>query len=207
MTDQAITLTPAPYRIRAWKDGQSVIDTDDAKFAHGVRHYMIWMFPREAVKLPREAIIAEHDGHVAIDWDAVDEWWEEDEPVAKLPRDMRHRVEARRSSRHVVVKHDGVLIADSHGPTVVAETGLGNRYYLPRGDVRFELLRRAERTSWCPYKGLANYYDVHIDGTVLKGALWTYEQPIADAAPTLAGLIGIWHEKLDVQLDGKSLGE
>ena len=206
MSERPITLEPAPYRVRAWKDGRVVVDTREAKLARGVRHYIVWMFPRDAVQLEGDAIIAEHEGHVAVDWNAVDEWWEEDERVlGSHPRDMKHRVEARRSSRHVVVKHEGEIVADSRQPTLVAETGLGMRYYLPRADVRFELLRRAERTSWCPYKGRANYYDI-AGATPLEGALWSYEEPIADAAPGLAGLIGIWHEKLDVTVDGETLG-
>ncbi len=206
MSDKTITWEPAPYRVRGWKNGQVVIDTRDAKLARGVRHYLVWMFPRQSVKLPPEATYAEHDGHVAVNWDAVDEWWEEDERVAgNHPRDMRHRVEARRSSRHIVVQHDGVVLAESRNPVIVAETGLTTRYYLPRSDVRFELLRQSERTSWCPYKGRASYYDIQREGEAVEGTLWSYEQPIADAAPALAGLIGVWHEKLDVTLDGQPL--
>lgn len=206
VSDRPITFEPAPYRVRAWKDGRVVIDTREAKLTRGVRHYLIWMFPRAAVELTGDALIAEHDGHVAVDWDAVDEWWEEDERVpGKHPRDMAHRVEARRSSRHIVVKCGGEVVVDSRQPVVVAETGLTTRYYVPRSDVRFERLRRSDRTSWCPYKGRASYYDVGDGAGKVEGTLWSYEQPIADAAPALAGLIGIWHEKLEATVDGEPI--
>ncbi|TPV92557.1 MAG: DUF427 domain-containing protein [Myxococcales bacterium FL481] len=203
-----ITTEPAPYRIRGWKDGKLVVDTHQAVFARGVRQVVIWMFPRDAVRMPEETIAAEHDGLVAVKWDAVDEWWEEDERVfGGHPRDPRHRVDARASSRHVVVKYEGTVIAESRRPLLVAETHLPVRFYLPRGDVKFEYLRRSERTTQCPYKGEAHYYDVVIDDSTRprRGALWTYEQPYTDAPPALAGQIGLWHEKLDVTVDGKPL--
>jgi uncharacterized protein (DUF427 family) len=98
----------------------------------------------------------------------------------------------------VVVRHGGVLVAESRRPVVLAETSLPLRYYLPRADVRFELLVRSDRSSWCPYKGLASYYDIVGEGIERRGALWSYEQPLVDAPPQIAGLVGIWTEKLDV---------
>ena len=50
-------------------------------------------------------------GAVRFRWDALDEWLEEDEPVYGHPRDPRVRIDALRSSRHVRVELDGVLLA------------------------------------------------------------------------------------------------
>ena len=156
-----------------------------------------------ALTAPADAITLEHESLVAVKWAAADEWWEEDERVfGEHPRDARHRVDVRQSSRHVVVAWQGTVIADSHRPMLLAETDLPLRYYLPRADVRFELLRRGELTTWCPYKGLASYYDIAVGEARRPGALWTYEAPLVDTPPGLVGLIGIWHEKLTVTVDG-----
>jgi uncharacterized protein (DUF427 family) len=99
------------------------------------------------------------------------------------------------------VSWKGTVIAESRRPVLVAETDLPLRYYLPRADVKMELVRRADTTSWCPYKGLCTYYDIVTASGRRPGALWTYEMPLADAPPAIAGLIGVWHEKLDVAVD------
>ncbi|MEO0601498.1 MAG: DUF427 domain-containing protein, partial [Myxococcota bacterium] len=147
-----------------------------------------------------------HDGHVAVPWDAVDEWWEEDERVfGGHPRQPSHRVDVRPGTQHVVVRWKGEVVAESRRPLLLAETHFAIRYYLPRSDVRFELLRRSDRETWCPYKGKANYYDIVIDDETRAGALWTYEQPLADTDLRIGGMIGVWSEKLDVTVDGEPI--
>lgn len=201
-----ITLEPAPFRIRAWRGGQLVVDTREAKLARGLQPFVVWMFPTAAVQHLDTTGFVTHDGHVAVPWGAADEWWEEDEPVlGGHPRDPRHRVDSRASSRHVVVRWKGTLVAESRRPVLVAETHLPLRYYLPRADVRFELLRRSDRETWCPYKGKAHYYDIRVGDDVHEGALWTYEQPLPDTATQISGTIGVWHEKLEVTVDGAPL--
>jgi len=61
---------------------------------------------------------------VRIEWDAMDEWLEEDEPVYTHPRSPYSRVDILASSRHVVVELDGHTLADSHQPRILFETGL-----------------------------------------------------------------------------------
>ena len=95
--------------------------------------------------------------YVAFNWNAMDAWFEEDEEVFVHPRDPHHRVDVLRSSRHVRVHIDGVLVADSARPCLLFETGMPTRYYLPRADVHMERLSRTETHTQCPYKGIASY--------------------------------------------------
>jgi uncharacterized protein (DUF427 family) len=199
-------LDPAPFRVRAWKVGVLLVDSRNAQLGSSPKPPNFWLFPKADVTAPAEAVELEHEGLVALKWDAADEWWEEDERVfGGHPRDPRHRVDARQSSRHVVVRWKDAVIADSHRPVLIFETGLPLRYYLPRADVRAQVLRRAELTTWCPYKGECHYYDIALDGAKRPSALWTYETPLVDAPPGFAGLIGVWHEKLTVTVDGVAL--
>jgi uncharacterized protein (DUF427 family) len=71
--------------------------------------------------------ISEIQDSVRFEWDALDEWLEEDEPVYVHPRDPYTRVDIVASSRHVQVMLDGVLLADSHAPRILYETGLPPR--------------------------------------------------------------------------------
>src|SRR6201985_1355462 len=89
-----------------------------------------------AAKQYPDSPLAAIRGLVRFDWDARDEWLEEDEPVYTHPRDPYHRVDILASSRHVRVEVDGVTVADSARPVILFETGLPAGYYLPLSDVR-----------------------------------------------------------------------
>jgi uncharacterized protein (DUF427 family) len=136
-------------------------------------------------------------GFVALSWEAFDRWLEEDEEVFGHPRDPWHRVDGRRSTRHVRVELDGELLADSHRPTVVFETGLPTRYYLPREDVATDRLRPSDTVTVCAYKGFASYWSVGDE----RDIVWTYAEPLPDAPP-IAGLVCFFNEKVDLTVDG-----
>ena len=70
--------------------------------------------------------------YVVLDFDAFDTWLEEDEEVVSHPRDPFHRVDVRRSSRHVRIERDGQLLGESKRPNLLFETALPVRSYLPR---------------------------------------------------------------------------
>jgi uncharacterized protein (DUF427 family) len=140
-------------------------------------------------------------GHVLLDFDAFDAWYEEDERIVSHPRDPFHRVDIRRSSRHVRVELDGEPIAESARPTLVFETQLPMRFYLPREDIVAELRPSARRTA-CAYKGEASYWTFEAGGRRHDSLLWTYEQPLPDAAQ-LAGLVSFFDDRFDLIVDGK----
>ncbi|HET8759388.1 MAG TPA: DUF427 domain-containing protein [Solirubrobacteraceae bacterium] len=136
------------------------------------------------------------DGYVIVDFSAFDGWLEEDEPLLGHPRDPFHRIDMRRSSRHVVIEHDGRLLADTTRPTLLFETSLPTRFYIPREDV-VAALEPSDRRTICAYKGEAGYHSV--DGLDL---VWTYEDPLPEAAP-IKGLLCFFDELVDVTVDGR----
>ena len=80
------------------------------------------------------------EGYAIVDFDAFDEWREEDELLVGHARDPFTTIDTRRSSRRVVVEIAGRPVADSTRTTMLFETYLPTRYYLPRDDVRMDLL-------------------------------------------------------------------
>lgn len=138
---------------------------------------------------------------VRLEWDAMDEWFEEDEPVYVHPRDPYTRVDALRSSRHVRVEVGGVEVADSHRPVILFETGLPARYYLPMTDVRLDLLRPTDLRTHCPYKGTAEYWSVVIGDDVHENVVWGYRTPLPESGQ-VAGLVAFYNEKVDTYVDG-----
>lgn len=146
--------------------------------------------------------IAELRDHVAFVWGAMDAWFEEDEQVFVHARDPYTRVDILPSSRRVEIEMDGVKVADSTSSRMLFETGLPVRYYLPKTDVRMDLLEPSDHHTECPYKGVAGYYDVALGGKRHENAVWWY--PFAtEESQRIAGLVSFYNERVDIYIDGK----
>ena len=139
-------------------------------------------------------------GHVLLDFGPFT-WKEEDEDLIGHPHDPFKRIDIRRSNRHVVVSLDGAVLADSRDAMVLAETSLPLRWYLPRSDVRLDLLRRSDHKTTCSYKGHASYYSYDDAGEEGKDLAWTYEQPLHEAE-AVRDRISFWNERTDITVDG-----
>ena len=107
-----------------------------------------------------------------------------------------HRITTRRSDEHVVVRDGDVVLADSRRPLVLSEQGLPDRYYLPREDVRMDLLEPSTTTSHCPFKGDASYYSA----PNTADAFWVYEEP-KDERAEIAGLLAPWPGRVEVTVE------
>jgi uncharacterized protein (DUF427 family) len=149
-----------------------------------------------------ESPIEELRDLVRLDWGAMDEWLEEDEPVYTHPRDPFTRVDILASSRVVRVEIDGVIVAESASPRILFETGLPPRYYLPLSDLRVDLLRPSATETHCPYKGMANYWSVDVNGQLHQDAVWIYRAPFPESQK-VAGLAAFYNERVDLYVDGE----
>jgi uncharacterized protein (DUF427 family) len=144
---------------------------------------------------------AAFDGYVALDFHAFDTWYEEDEAVVSHPRDPFHRVDVRRSSRHVRVELDGQVLAESNRPSMVFETSLPVRHYLPPEDVDTTLFETSPTVSACAYKGIAAYRSLVLPGRTVPDLAWTYADPLPDAV-AITGLLCFFEEHVDMIVDG-----
>jgi len=140
--------------------------------------------------------------HIALYWGRMDAWFEEDDEVFAHPRDPYHRVDVLNSSRHVRVELDGQLLAESTRPRLLFETGLPTRYYLPKQDVRMELLTPSTRTSRCPYKGVATYWSLRNGAETGSDIVWSYLAPIPEC-PKIENLLSFFNERVDIVVDGE----
>ncbi len=140
--------------------------------------------------------------HIAFYWDRVDAWYEEADLLYKHPRDPRHRVDVLESSRHVQVAINGQIVADTHRPRLLFETGHPTRYYIPPDDVRIDLLTPTDLKSRCPYKGEASYWTARIGDQTYENIVWSYQDPIAEC-PRIKGFLSFFNEKVDVTVDGE----
>jgi uncharacterized protein (DUF427 family) len=139
-------------------------------------------------------------GMVTFSWRDLD-WFEEDERLMAHARDPHKRVDVAASSRSVRVELDGQLLAESTRPTLLFETTLPPRFYLPREDVVAELVPTSTR-SMCPYKGVASWWSVRVGDRVVEDLVWSYPDPIPEN-PRIAGLMCFYNEKVDLVVDGE----
>ncbi|KAF8577655.1 DUF427-domain-containing protein, partial [Ramaria rubella] len=143
------------------------------------------------------------NGLVKVDFNVIDAWFEEDEQIFVHPKDPYKRVDIRSSSRHVKVVIDGHTIAETNNPTLLFETLLPPRYYLPKTSVvDWSMLADSPTISQCPYKGEANYYDVTVNGQVYKDIIWWYRTPTVESS-AVAGRLCFYNEKVDIWIDGQ----
>lgn len=143
---------------------------------------------------------AEFRNRVAFAWRAMDAFFEEDERIVGHAADPYHRIDIRDSSRHLQVKLRDRVIADTTRPVVLFESGFAPRWYVRRDDVDMSALVLTEGQTFCPYKGLASYYD--IDG--VKKAAWSYPQAWPEVQ-RVSNLVSFEPDKVVVSLDGKIL--
>jgi uncharacterized protein (DUF427 family) len=152
----------------------------------------------EHAELPDHA--DELRGRVAFAWRAMDAFYEEDERIVGHAADNYHRIDIRRTSRRLTVRHEGRVIADSTSPLALYESGFAPRWYVPRTDVDESALTPVEGQTFCPYKGLCSYYDV---GGAAKAA-WSYEDAWTEVRQ-ISGLMSFEAGQLEIRLDGKRL--
>jgi len=81
---------------------------------------------------------------------------------------------------------NGKVIAESNRTEVVE----GNHYF-PIEDVHQEFLEPSSHKTSCPWKGVAQYYTVVVDGQQNRDAAWYYADP-KPAAKNIAGRLAFW---------------
>ncbi len=91
---------------------------------------------------------------------------------------------------------DGETVLDSTRALVMYELGHGPVYYVPRGDLREDLMSASDHSTYCPYKGDASYWHLAVGDRVVINAFWAYGDPYGEMAH-LAGLMGIYWDRMD----------
>lgn len=116
--------------------------------------------------------------------DTTEEFGGEQRGLRRLLSKLATTAEAQKTMQAV---WNGVVIAES-SDTVVVE---GNHYF-PVDDVNADFLQPSSHHTLCPWKGIASYYDVVVDGQVNRNAAWCYPKP-SPAARKIKGRVAFWH--------------
>jgi len=101
-------------------------------------------------------------------WKDMERVWEYPRPPALVP-----------CLRRVRVQLFGELIVDTSSALRVLETSHPPVFYVPLGDCDESVLRTSAATTFCEFKGAANYYDLVVGDRISRDAGWFYAHPAA----------------------------
>lgn len=84
--------------------------------------------------------------------------------------------------------------------TIVVE---GNHYF-PPDSISREFFFESNSHTTCPWKGLASYYDIQVNGKINKNAAWYYPAP-KEAAQQIKDYVAFWHGVKVLQVDEQAI--
>lgn len=113
------------------------------------------------------------------------------ESVWDYPRPPR----IERSRQRVRVVLFGETIVETTSALRILETSHPPTIYVPRADLRAEILRTTQ-TSFCEWKGEAAYVDVRVGERIAAAVAWTYDAP-GPAYAALAGHLAFYPSRVD----------
>ncbi len=199
----SVYVEPFGRRVRGLRGDEVVVDIDAALLVHRPGGAPVWAFPASAVAdgLGLEAVaVAEAPGHVEVPWDAVDTWLQEEDVVRLHAPNPYHRVDVVACRRHLRVEVAGAVLVDALVATAVFETALPARLYVPRPDVRMDLLVPSETVTHCPYKGDASHWSFRQGDVVVDDVAWSYEDPLVEAG-RIRGLLSFYDARTTLAHD------
>ncbi len=225
----------SPKRIRLVFAGKIICDSRTAKYHWDQPYYPTYYFPRvetnmkylrpsesgnlddydivvgtqvqkKAAKLDRRQQLEDCFSFV---FDKLDAWFEEEEEIYVHARDPYKRIDIAPCSRHIEVYLDGHKLCDTRSAHLLFETGLITRYYIPKLDCNLQALKSSKQntTTKCPYKGVAEYYDLHCGKSEVRPAnicpdgAWWYRYPTAESMK-IQGMVCFYNERVDFYIDG-----
>lgn len=189
--EDVVYIEPHPRRIRAVKNGHTIIDTEQALMVHRRGQPLSYAFPAHTTAGLPTAPEPDAPGYVHVPWDAVDEWYEEGRRLVHYPPNPYHRVDCRPTNRRLRVSIGDTQLVDTTDTVIVFETALAPRLYVCPQHVRTDLLRKTGTSSYCNYKGYATYWALASSDADIA---WSYDEPLPESL-AIKGLLSFQDTK------------
>lgn len=193
-------IEPFRRRVRATKDGQTVIDSERVLLVHRPDRPPSYAFPEDDVHGPATEPEPDTPGYVTVDWGAVDSWFEEAEEVFGHPRNPYHRVDILRAERRLRVDVGSTTLVDTNDTLVVYETSLEPKLYVDRRHVAMDALEESATKTYCPYKGTASHWSFRVGDETVEDVAWSYEDPLPESVP-LRGFLSFYPARVTLRHD------
>ena len=147
---------------------------------------------------------ADLDGYVVLDWDAFEEWHEEDERVIGHPHDPFDRIDCLRSSRHVVISLDGQVLADTTRQRCCSRHLWGCATTFRGRTSGWTFSGPAPSSRSARTRGWRRTWSVGAGGEEATDIAWGYEHPLHDALP-VRDMVCFFTERVDLTVDGEEI--
>lgn len=193
-------MEPFRRRVRGIGDGRVLIESESVVLVHRPGSPPEFAFPAMDVCGVPATPLPEVEGYVTVPWTSVESWFDEDEEILLHPRNPYHRVDYLRTSRRLRVEVDGVVLVDTHETIGAYETALEPRLYVARNQLSGDVLAASDKTTYCPYKGVASYWDATLDGRTVGNVAWSYEDPRPESE-AIRGLLSFDDAVVSVRAD------
>lgn len=98
--------------------------------------------------------------------------------------------------RRLRVRFGGETVADTRGAILLRQHGFLPVFWLPRVDVRVDLLEPSDWTTVSPYRGTATYWHLRVGERTAESAVWTYAEP-REGSPDTRGYLSFDFHSMD----------
>ena len=112
-----------------------------------------------------------------------------------------HRITIEPFDGNVRIRFAHHTVVDTPRALELREASHPVRYYVPLADVDHGALRVSDTNTYCPYKGVASYYDV-IDPHTLQSvddAVWHYREPYP-SVNEIDGHVAFYSHKVEIEV-------
>ncbi|MEO1198573.1 MAG: DUF427 domain-containing protein [Pseudomonadota bacterium] len=110
-----------------------------------------------------------------------------------------HPIAITATGARVVVRWNGVVLAESDLAQSLLEARYPIVYYIPRADVDMTRLELSDHATFSPFKGEASYYSIVTKAGRLDNAVWSYERPFP-ACTKIAGHLSFYTDKVEIDV-------
>lgn len=107
-----------------------------------------------------------------------------------------YQIDISNVNKHISILVNEKMLADSHQTLLLSEQDHPPVYYIPRTDVRMELLHKVNKVTFCPFKGEATYWALKENSGQLKIIAWGYEKPFEQVS-AIKNSIAFYPDQLD----------
>ena len=111
---------------------------------------------------------------------------------------MADHIKIRKAAGTWVVRAGGAVLGESKNAIELSEGSYAPVIYFPRADIAMALLEPSAKTSHCPHKGDASYFDIAAKSGLIADAAWSYESPLPEVAE-IAGHLAFYTDKVTVE--------
>ena len=116
-----------------------------------------------------------------------------------LERLPDYAVDINESNVDLRVEWAGVCLAQTSKALIIKETKHADVYYIPREDVDFQFLNATDHSTYCPFKGHANYWSASNEEEIADNLVWSYEDPYAEVSG-LRGYLSFYPDRVQIRV-------